>query len=73
LLSNSAVKNIIREGKSFMLDNVIQTSADVGMISLDSYLAQLVLAGKVTEDEAKNYVVNMVDFQSKLRKNKVII
>lgn len=73
LLTNSAVKNIIREGKSFMLDNVIQTSADVGMISLDSYLAQLVLTGKVAEEEAKNYVVNMVDFQSKLRKNNIII
>ena len=73
LLTNSAVKNIIREGKSFMLDNVIQTSADVGMVSLDAYLAQLVLTGKVAEEEAKNYVVNMVDFQSKLRKNNIII
>ena len=73
LLSNSAVKNIIREGKTFMLDNVIQTSANVGMISLDSSLAQLVLSGKITEEEAKNYVVNMVDFQSKLRKNNIVI
>lgn len=73
LLTNSAVKNIIREGKTFMLDNVIQTSADVGMISLDSYLAKLVIEGKVLEEEAKNYVVNMVDFQSKLRKNNIVI
>lgn len=73
LLVNSAVKNIIREGKTFMLDNVIQTSADVGMVTLDSYLAKLVLDGKVSEDVAKNFVVNMVDFQSKLRKNNIII
>lgn len=69
LTTNSAVKNIIREGKTFMLDNVIQTGADIGMIGLDSYLAKLVLSGKITEDVAKDYVVNMADFQSKLRKN----
>lgn len=69
LINNSAVKNMIREGKTFMLDNVIQTSADVGMIGLDSYLAKLVLEGKITEDSAKNYVLNLTDFQSKLRKN----
>jgi len=73
LLTNSAVKNIIREGKTFMLDNVIQTSADVGMISLDSYLAKLVIERRVTEEEAKNFVVNIVDFQSKLRKNNIAI
>ena len=69
LMNNSAVKNMIRDGKTFMLDNVIQTSADVGMIGMDTYLAKLVLAGKITEETAKNYVVNIVDFQSKLRKN----
>jgi twitching motility protein PilT len=71
MINNSAVRNMIREGKTFMLDNVIQTSADVGMISLDSYLAKLVLAGKVTEEVASNYVANLVNFQSKLRKNKL--
>jgi twitching motility protein PilT len=58
LMTNSAVKNMIREGKTFMLDNVIQTGADVGMISLDDYLAKLVLGGKITEEVAINYVIN---------------
>jgi twitching motility protein PilT len=71
MMNTSATKNMIREGKTFMLDNVIQTSADVGMIGLDTYLAKLVLAGKVAEEVASNYVVNLVDFQSKLRKNKL--
>jgi len=69
LMSNSAVRNMIREGKTFMLDNVIQTSSDTGMISLDAYLAKLVLSGKITEESAKGYVFNLVEFQSKLRKN----
>jgi twitching motility protein PilT len=71
MINTPAVKNIIREGKTFMLDNVIQTSADIGMISLDTYLAKLVLEGKITEEIATNYVTNLVEFQSKLRKNKL--
>lgn len=68
MLNTPAVRNMIRDGKSFMLDNVIQTSADVGMVGLDTYLAKLVLEGKITEEIAANYVINLVDFQSKLRK-----
>lgn len=71
MMNTPAAKNMIREGKTFMLDNVIQTSADVGMISLNTYLAKLVLAGKITEEIAVNYVTNLVDFQSKLRKTKL--
>lgn len=67
LISNPAVKNVIREGKTFMLDNVIQTGADVGMISLDNYLAKLVLSGKVNEEVAVNYSLNPAEFHNKLR------
>ena len=71
MANNSAVRNMIREGKTFMLDNVIQTSVDAGLIGLDNYLAKLVLAGKVSEEVAGGYVTNLVDFQSRLRKNKL--
>ena len=71
MMNTSATKNIIREGKTFMLDNVIQTSADLGMIGLDTYLAKMVLSGRITEEVAVNYVTNLVDFQTKLRKNKL--
>lgn len=56
----------------FLLDNTIQTSADIGMISLDSYLAKLVLAGKITEETAVNYSINPMEFHNRLRKNKVL-
>lgn len=72
LISNSAVKNIIREGKTFMLDNIIQTSADVGMISLDSYLAKLVIDNKISEEIALNYSANPLDFTNKLRNKKML-
>lgn len=67
LISNPAVRNIIREGKTFLLDNVIQTSADSGMITLDSYLARLVTTGKVSEEVAIKYSLNPLEFHNKLR------
>lgn len=67
LMSTPAVRNIVREGKTFMLDNVIQTSGDLGMISLDNYLAKMVIAGKISEEVAINYSLNPLDFHNKLR------
>jgi len=71
LIATPAVKNVIREGKSFMIDNIIQTSSDVGMIGFDSYMAKLVLAGKVSEEVAMEYATNAIDLQSRLRRQKI--
>lgn len=54
LLANSAVRNIIREGKSHQIDNVINTSYDAGMISLERSLADLVTNELVTLEEASS-------------------
>lgn len=71
LVATPAVRNVIREGKSFMIDNIIQTSSDVGMVSFDTYLAKLVLAGKITEEVAISYSTNQVELQNKLRRQKI--
>lgn len=70
LLATPAVRNAIREGKSFMLDNIIQTSADVGMVGLETSLAQLVHKGLVAEDVAMSYSLRPSEFQSSLRSYK---
>lgn len=57
LFANAAVRNVIREGKSYMLDNLIQTSAELGMISLENSLANLIKNGKITFDEGMKYAV----------------
>jgi twitching motility protein PilT len=71
LIATPAVRNVIREGKSFMIDNIIQTSSDLGMISFDAYMAKLVLAGKVSEEVAMSYSTNPIELQSKLRRQKI--
>lgn len=67
LVANSAVRNIIREGKSHQLDAVIQTGADLGMQTMDRTLASLVQAGTVTYDEARNYAVDLGEFERIVR------
>lgn len=55
LLVNDAVRTNIREGKTHLIDNIIQTSAEVGMISLEHDLARLVKDGKVTREVAISF------------------
>lgn len=67
LTATPAVRNIIREGKSHQLDAVIQTGGDVGMQSMDKTLVGLVQAGTITYDEARNYAVDLSEFERMMR------
>ncbi|MBI3495184.1 Flp pilus assembly complex ATPase component TadA, partial [Candidatus Berkelbacteria bacterium] len=58
LMATPAVRNLIREGKTHQLDNIIATSAAEGMISLDKVLAELVARGEITIDNALVWAVN---------------
>lgn len=55
LIANAAIASNIREGKTHLIDSIIQTSQEIGMITLEAYLAQLVLSGAVSLEVAKNY------------------
>jgi twitching motility protein PilT len=53
MIANPAIKNLIREGKTHQVDNVIQTSADAGMVLIETHLLQLVQQGKISFEEAE--------------------
>lgn len=55
LFATPAVRNIIREGKSYLLDNTIETSAELGMQSLERSLAVLVKKGKISQEAALKF------------------
>jgi twitching motility protein PilT len=55
LIGNSAVLSNIREGKTHLIDSVIQTSQEDGMIALESSLASLVLSGSISLEVARSY------------------
>lgn len=67
LVANSAVRNIIREGKTHQLDAVIQTGADQGMQSMDRTLVSLIKSGTITYDEARMYAVDLDEFERLMR------
>ncbi len=52
LINNSAVANLIRQGKLEQLENVLQSSGAEGMCTMDSSLKRLVESGKITGSEA---------------------
>jgi len=58
LLANTAVQNLIREGKTHQIDNIISTSGNIGMVTLESSLAQLVKEGKVEFNDALQESMN---------------
>lgn len=67
LVANPAVRNVIREGKAHQLDAIIQTGADQGMQSMDRMLVGLVQGGTISYDEARNYAVDLAEFERMMR------
>lgn len=67
LTATPAVRNIIREGKTHQLDAVIQTGGDQGMQTMDKTLVGLVQAGTVTYEEARNFAVDIGEFDRMIR------
>ena len=52
MLTTAAVKNLIREGKTFQLPSIIETGSNVGMQTLGQALQDLVIKGKITPENA---------------------
>mgnify|MGYP000680406703 CR=1 FL=1 len=55
LLATPAVRNVIREGKSHLIDNIIMTSSSIGMQTLETSLTALVRSGKISLDTALSF------------------
>lgn len=67
LIANPAVRNVIRDGKTHQLDAIIQTGADQGMQTMDRTLVQLVQSGTITYDNARDYAVDLTEFERLMR------
>ncbi len=55
LFATPAVRNVIRERKSYLIDNLIETSAELGMQMLERSLADLVKSGRISRDVAVKF------------------
>jgi twitching motility protein PilT len=67
LYNTPAVSAIIREGKPFLLDNVLQTSEGEGFIYFERYLAQLHSQGYISRETAKLFAIRPKDLEKYLK------
>ena len=66
MLATAAVRNLIREGKTYQLMNVIQTGVQYGMQTLDQALLTLCRNGLISRDEALARSVDAEELKERL-------
>ena len=58
MIVNSAIQNMIREGKVYQMDNVIFSGAAMGMRTMDGEILRLYQSGRITRANALLYATN---------------
>lgn len=61
-----AISNMIRDSKNYQIDNVIQTSGNLGMVSMDQYIQKLYQQGEISEETALLSAINPEQLKRKL-------
>lgn len=64
MIANNAVRTLIRDNRPRQIDLVIETSQDMGMISLDKSLADLVKRKLISQEKAEFYSINPANIKS---------
>lgn len=62
MIANTAVRSIIREGKTHQLDTAIQTGINEGMQTMDRTLVKMIQTGLISYDSAREFAVDMNEF-----------
>jgi len=70
MLGTSAIKTSIREGKTHQIDNILQTSTEVGMNTIEMSLATLVKEGKIDLETAQTYSLRPEELNRLVRTSK---
>lgn len=68
LVATPAVRTTIREGKTHLIDNIIQTSASVGMMNLETDLSRLVKTGKISMETARSWSLRPEELLRQVKK-----
>jgi len=62
MVANPAIRNLIREGKAYQISSTIQISKKDGMQSLDQSLKDLLMEGKISQEDAMKKAVDKKAF-----------
>lgn len=66
MICNSAIRNLIREGKSHQIDNMIYAGGNEGMVTMDADILRLYQQGKISRENALMYCTNIEAMQKRL-------
>ena len=66
MVVNNAIRNLIKDGKVYQIDNAILTGADQGMILMDNSILDLYRKKLITRENALLYCTNRQALQPKL-------
>ena len=66
MLANAPVKNLIRDGKTYLLSNTIRTNAQLGMQTLDQSLVNLYLKGIINWSAVLDFCQDEVEIEKLL-------
>ena len=69
MLTNAAIRNLMRERKIYQIDLVIETSIQEGMISLNRSLVNLLKRNEVSLEEAEGYSLNPAELRLLLERS----
>ncbi|KKU63685.1 MAG: twitching motility protein [Candidatus Amesbacteria bacterium GW2011_GWA1_47_16] len=67
MVGTSAVRTAIREGRTHMLDNIIMTSSEYGMVSLEGTLAKLTRESVISLEIAQAFALRPADVSRFIR------
>jgi len=71
MVGTPAIKTAIREGKTHMIDNIIQTSGELGMFTIETILASHVREGKLAMEQAMAYAIRPEELTRLLQGKKI--
>jgi twitching motility protein PilT len=66
MLANSAIKNLIRESKTFQISSVLQTNHRAGMQTMDDALLELYFGGHITRETALSFAQDYTALSKRL-------
>ena len=65
--ASPAIRNLIREAKAHQITSMIQTSANLGMQTMDQCLRDLYVRGVIALDEALNRAMNPIELEKMIK------
>lgn len=69
MVATPAIRNAIREAKTYQIDNMIQTNSELGMVTLEKSLIEMIRKGEITLETAQEFTTKPEELISLMKTN----